>query len=136
MCHALSVIECIQRTFLMLLNVNKHTMYNRKITEQRERYGGTSRLENERREEARRRLMRKFREDNLTSNEVEDDGHDEEKRAIRRPRKRKECEKEEVEERLNDEVQRASKIGKKAKKYMVMAADYDYNFDVVDTPIL
>ncbi|KAG2200088.1 hypothetical protein INT47_007733 [Mucor saturninus] len=113
----------------MIINVNKHTVYNRKITEQRERYGvqldwkmteqiqfeeeKEIKLENERIEEARRRLMRKFREDNMTSNEVEDDGHDEEKRAKRRPRKRNECEKEEAEERLNDEVQRASKIGKK-----------------------
>ncbi|KAI7883368.1 uncharacterized protein EV154DRAFT_522614 [Mucor mucedo] len=162
--RALSCLECGQRTFRMLINVNEHTLYDRsKITEQRERYGETLRvqldrkmteqiqfeeekerklniarkkrenerakilyeeeekirlqqLENERMEEARRRLMEKVREDNMmmASQQVEDDDFDEEKKAKKRSRKRKERDEEEAEERqdgdeIDEDSERASK---------------------------
>lgn len=143
--RAMNCLECGQRTFRMLINVNEHTLYDRKITEQRERYGETlrvqlerkmleqvrfedekerklavamqkrdserakvveaeqekmrqQRIENERMEENRRRLMEKVREDNLmmASMQVDDDDFDEEKKAKKRAsRKRKEVEEEE-----------------------------------------
>ncbi|KAI7905639.1 uncharacterized protein BX663DRAFT_500417 [Cokeromyces recurvatus] len=42
---ALSCLECGQRTFHMLVNVKEHTLYDKKITEQRERYGETLRVQ-------------------------------------------------------------------------------------------
>jgi RNA polymerase-associated protein CTR9 len=41
--RALKYLECGQRSFHMLINVNEHTLYDKKITEQRERYGETLR---------------------------------------------------------------------------------------------
>lgn len=46
--RALSCLECGQRTFRMLINVEEHTLYDRKITEHRERYGETLRVQLER----------------------------------------------------------------------------------------
>lgn len=46
--RAMHCLECGQRTFRMLINVNEHTLYDRKITEQRERYGETLRVQLER----------------------------------------------------------------------------------------
>lgn len=165
MLRALSCLECGQRTFRMLINVDEHTLYDRKITEQRERYGETLRvqldrkmteqiqfedekekklniarkkreserakiiyeeeekirlqkLENERMEEARRRLMEKVREDNkmMASQQVEDDDFDEEKKAKKRSKKRKEREEEEVEEREGgDEADEDSEKASKRK---------------------
>ncbi|KAI9251267.1 hypothetical protein EDC94DRAFT_621906 [Helicostylum pulchrum] len=43
--RALSCLECGQRTFRMLINVEEHTLYDHKITEQRERYGETLRVQ-------------------------------------------------------------------------------------------
>jgi RNA polymerase-associated protein CTR9 len=43
--RALSCLECGQRTFRMLINVNEHTLYEKKIVEQRERYGETLRTQ-------------------------------------------------------------------------------------------
>ncbi|KAI9475952.1 MAG: hypothetical protein EXX96DRAFT_283036 [Benjaminiella poitrasii] len=42
---ALNCLECGQRTFHMLVNVDEHTLYDKKITEQRERYGETLRVQ-------------------------------------------------------------------------------------------
>ncbi|OBZ82827.1 RNA polymerase-associated protein CTR9 [Choanephora cucurbitarum] len=43
--RALQLLECGQRTFRMLINVEEHTLYDKKITEQRERYGETLRIQ-------------------------------------------------------------------------------------------
>ncbi|KAF1795976.1 hypothetical protein V8B55DRAFT_1454269 [Mucor lusitanicus] len=43
--RALRCLECGQRTFRMLINVTEHTLYDKKITEQRERYGETLRVQ-------------------------------------------------------------------------------------------
>lgn len=43
--RAISCLECSQRTFRMLISVSDHTLYDKKIAEQRERYGETLRTQ-------------------------------------------------------------------------------------------
>ncbi|CEP12047.1 hypothetical protein [Parasitella parasitica] len=43
--RALRCLECAQRAFRVLINVAEHTLYDKKITEQRERYGETLRVQ-------------------------------------------------------------------------------------------
>lgn len=163
--RALRCLECGQRTFRMLINVTEHTLYDKKITEQRERYGETlrvqldrklaeqvqfeedketklnmarkkredernkvkqaeeekirlQRVENERMEENRRRLMEKVREDNLlmATQQVGDDDFDEEKKAKKRGRKRKELEEDEDENQEGDAETDYQKISNKKDK--------------------
>jgi RNA polymerase-associated protein CTR9 len=156
--RALSCLNCGQRTFRMLINVEEHTLYDKKITEQRERYGETlrvqldrklveqvqyeqekearlslakkkrdeerakikrleeqnqrqERIEKEKLEENRRRLMEKVREDNLqmASEEMNNDEFEEEKKAKKRGRRRKERDDDEEEEE-EQEVKKTKKV--------------------------
>lgn len=71
--RALSCLNCGQRTFRMLISVTEHTLYDKKITEQRERYGETLRVQLDRKlveqvqyeeeKEAKLNLARKKREE-------------------------------------------------------------------------
>jgi RNA polymerase-associated protein CTR9 len=71
--RALRCLECGQRAFRMLINVTEHTLYDKKITEQRERYGETLRVQLDRKlveqvqfeedKETKLNMARKKRED-------------------------------------------------------------------------
>lgn len=142
---AIRHLECGQRTFRAMVHVDEHTLYDKKIVKQRERYGETlhtqlerklteqirfeeekrqkfefakkkreeeaaaekekcrlEQTEKEKMKEARRRWMRKVREDNRmrASRQVDKGDMDEEKKAKRRNRKRKERAIEEEEEKI------------------------------------
>ncbi|KAI8097879.1 uncharacterized protein B0P05DRAFT_593288 [Gilbertella persicaria] len=163
--RALHYLECGQRIFRMLINVEEHTLYDKKITEQRERYGETlriqldrklteqisfeqereeklnlarkkreeeqnkvkqaqeekkrlERLENERIEETRRRLMEKVREDNLlmASQQDDDDGLDDEKKQKKRSGRKRKDRQQDDEEEEEDEEEYEKLLKKKDKK--------------------
>ncbi|KAG1225073.1 hypothetical protein G6F68_020001 [Rhizopus microsporus] len=73
--RAIGHLECGQRTFHTLISVEEHTLYDKKIVEQRERYGETLRTQLERKlaeqvqfeEEKRQKLefAKKKREDEI-----------------------------------------------------------------------
>lgn len=123
--HALEYLEFGQRTFRQLISVDEHTLYDKKIVEQRERYGETLRTQLERKlveqvqfEEQKREkleLAKKRREEDIAKQRAIED----EKRKL-----------EQIEREKMEEARR--KLMEKVREDNLMMASLQVDEDDID----